>query len=163
MVVRTNSEFLRSWCYRCALAAEKRDQQRLDNIRDILDRVDDAQKRKTSNARRQSKGKGRIVIPDFDPTKLPRRLSHEDKTIVAADPEKEDWWYNNQTNEYELKLGGVLAAVLPKDVYQYLKPFQRDGVKWISGAIPVGALLGDDMGLGKLFVCLFMCVLTYSS
>ena len=153
MVVRTTSAFLCSWGYRCALAAEKRDQQRLDNIRDILDRVDDAQKRRISNAGRQSKGKGRIIIPDFDPTKLPQRLSHEDRKIVA-DTEKEDWSYNDQTNVYELKLGSVLAAVLPRDVYQYLKPFQRDGVKWIVGAIPVGALLGDDMGLGKLILCL---------
>mmetsp|Transcript_6092 Transcript_6092/g.15183 ORF Transcript_6092/g.15183 Transcript_6092/m.15183 type:complete len:313 (+) Transcript_6092:3434-4372(+) len=149
MVVRTHSEFLRSWGYRCALTAEKRDQQRLDNIRDILDRVDDAQKR-VSNAGRKS-NKGRIVVPDFDPTKLPQRLSHEDKTIMAGDTDKQDWVYNDQTKDYELKLGGVRAAVLPKDLYEYLKPFQRDAVKWISGAIPVGALLGDDMGLGMLF------------
>ena len=132
MVVRTHSEFVRSWCYRCALAAERRDQQRLDNIRNILDRVDDAQKRRVSNAGRKSNGKGRIVVPDFDPTKLPRRLTHDDKTIIAADTDKEDWVYNDQMKHYELKLGGVRAAVLPKDVYQYLKPFQRDAVKWIE-------------------------------
>lgn len=46
---------------------------------------------------------------------------------------------------------GLPAAVLPEDMPAVLRPYQQDGVRWLTWLrqTGLGALLADDMGLGK--------------
>ncbi len=47
--------------------------------------------------------------------------------------------------------GAGLGALLPADLQAELRPYQRDGVRWLCllRDAGLGALLADDMGLGK--------------
>lgn len=151
MAPPTRSEFVRSTFYLCAVAYDRRNEERLNNIRDLLNQVDDTKKRNSAKApRKKGAGHGVWKLPDFDGTKsVAHRNSHDDKAIIDADKDKENWIYNPESKEYDLRLGGILTAKLPSDMYQYLKPFQRDAVKWIAGVLPIGCILADDMGMGK--------------
>ncbi|GAB5359498.1 hypothetical protein AAMO2058_000549000 [Amorphochlora amoebiformis] len=55
--------------------------------------------------------------------------------------------------------GVATKMVVPKDIYDKLYPYQRDGIKWLWGLRPtgMGGILGDDMGMGKTVqICAFM-------
>lgn len=145
----SRSGFLRTRLYRCALAYNKRNEQRLKHIRELLEKVEEKK-------RRQSGGKKRcvssFVIPDDTDDRGKGRNNREDEAILAADKDKCDWTYDEDLEEYALTLGGVTVMKVPTDMYQRLKPFQRDAVKWIAGVAPTGGILADDMGMGKTFM-----------
>ena len=140
----SRTEFLRSRLYRCALAFNKQNDERLKNIRELLEKADMKQK----NHVRRSTSKNRYVasfkIPDGDKSK--GRSTREDRAILAADEDKDDWVYNAEQDEYCLEIGGFTVMKIPKEMFERLKPFQRDAVKWVAHVGPVGGVLADDMG-----------------
>ena len=142
----SRTEFLRSRFYRCALAYNKKNDERLKSIRELLERVDT--KKKKDYARR---GKNRYAatykIPDCDGSKI--KSNKEDRVILAADKDKDDWVFDPDKDEYVLEIGGCTVMKIPTKMFERLKPFQRDAVKWVAFVGPVGGVLADDMGMGK--------------
>ena len=57
---------------------------------------------------------------------------------------------SNKTN-YSDSLSNPLSATLATGTSELLRPYQRDGISWLSDRLERfgGALLADDMGLGK--------------
>ena len=148
----TRAEFLRSRFYRCALSFNKRNEERLKTIRELLEKVDEKKKKpyvRPPNKKRYTP----FQLPDVDPSSKKGRNSQEDRAISNADYDKTKWVYNEAKQEYVLSFGTMKVMTVPKDMYLRLKPFQRDAVKWIASVGPVGGILADDMGMGKT-VCI---------
>ncbi|CAB9524006.1 CHD3-type chromatin-remodeling factor [Seminavis robusta] len=147
----TRTEFLRSRFYRCALAFDKRNDERLKNIREFLEKADQKNKR---SPRPVSKKKYTSTwkIPDGDDRAYKVRNSKEDQGILSVNKEEADWVYDESKDEYALSLGGITVMKIPSSIHLRLKSFQRDAVKWIATAGPTGGILADDMGMGKTFM-----------
>ena len=145
MTPPSRSEFLRSRIYRCALAYKKRDDLRLKNIRDLLEKAD--QKSKRSHRPTSKKGYvSTFKIPDCDYASKSRN-SKEDNAILSANKDDSDWKYDDSKDEWVLTMGGMVVMKLPPEIHNRLKPFQRVAVKWIASLGPVGGgILADDMG-----------------
>jgi SNF2 family DNA or RNA helicase len=150
MKAPTRTEFLRSRLYKCACAFNWRNEQRLKNIRDLLEKVDEKQKRTTKSGSRK-KTVSTWEISDMDGKGGKNLTTKEDSAILGAEKDKDDWIFEKDKDEYSLTIGGVTVMKLPADMYDRLMPFQRDAVKWIAGVSPVGGILADDMGVFKVF------------
>ena len=147
----SRSEFLRSRFYRCALAYNKRNELRLKNIRGLLEKVDLKKKNRSSNNQKK-RYVSSYVIPASDATPNQCRTSKEDTAVLSAfdkDNEENSWVYDEENGEYVLSLGGFVVMKIPTDMFERLKPFQRDAVKWVASVGPIGGILADDMGMGK--------------
>lgn len=146
MVSPTRTEFLRSRFYRCALTFNKRNEQRLKNIRDLLEKADEKEKRT-----RQTSSKKRFTstwkIPDSDDRSTKNRHSKEDTVILSAIKDESGWVYDATNEEYVLTFGSLTVMKIPTDMFNRLKPFQRDAVKWVASVGPIGGILADDMGM----------------
>ena len=141
----TRTDFLRSSLYRCALAFNKRNEQRLKTLQELLERADERDKR-TVKSKSRKKYISSFVLPNSDDKVGKNRTSKEDQAILSADKDKTDWIFDGEKDEYTLNFGGVTVLKVPTDMYNRLKPFQRDAVKWIASVTPIGGVLADDMG-----------------
>lgn len=144
----TRAEFLRSRFYRCAMAFNKRNEQRLKNIRDLLEKADEKKKRsqRASGAKREA---STWNLPDCDGRAPNNRHNTEDTAVLSAGKDDSDWIYNANNEEYSLIFGDMTIMKIPTEMFNRLKPFQRDAVKWVAGVGPIGGILADDMGMGK--------------
>ena len=142
----SNSAFLQSRFYRAALAFNKRNEERLNNIRQLLEKVDQNQK----IAKRATVKKKYVSTwqcsDDGDNAAKKHRNSQEDNAVLSSNNQGSDWHHDETLDEYALTLGGVTVMKVPADMFQRLKDFQRDAVKWVASVGPVGGILADDMG-----------------
>lgn len=145
MAPPSRSEFLRSRFYRCALSFNKRNEQRLKNIRDLLEKAGDKKQRSTRPANKK-RYTSTWKVPDCDDRASNGRTSKEDKTILSANTDKSGWVYDAEKEEYVLTIGDMTVMKIPKDMFTRLKPFQREAVKWVASVGPIGGILADDMG-----------------
>jgi hypothetical protein len=62
-------------------------------------------------------------------------------------------------SDYLARLSAPLSVTLPADLNATLRPYQVEGVRWLSALrdLQIGGILADDMGLGKTLQTL--CVL----
>jgi len=145
----THAELLSSRLYRCALAYNKKNEERLNNIRDLLEKVD-LKKKHSSQSGKKPRSSSNWQLPgSAGDAQLQGRNSQEDAAILSADREDSNWVFDNENDEYDLTLGGVTVMKIPTSMYKRLKPFQRDAVRWVGGIGPIGGILADDMGMGK--------------
>lgn len=145
----SRAQFCRSRLYRCALAFIERHQERLRNIRDILEAADLKEKR---GGRRKNRGRYVSVwkIPDSGDRKMEKDcMTEEDKAVLSSNREEVEWVYVESSSDYALIVGGMTVMKVPTDMFQRLKPYQRDAVKWVAFVGPVGGILADAMGMGK--------------
>lgn len=142
----SRTEFLRSRFYRCALAFNKKNEQRLKNIRELLEKAD-AKKKHAYRSANKKRYVTSYKIPDCDAPKGCN--SREDRAILFTNKDKDDWVYDAVKDEYVLEIGGFTVMKIPQEMFERLKPFQRDAVKWIAHVGPIGGILADDMGMGK--------------
>lgn len=143
----TRSEFRQSRFYRCALAFNKRYDERLEHIRSLLEKINEKTKRDGP-----ARTKGYVStwqISDDDGGSPKGSTSKEDLAILAADKNDTEWVYNPSDGDYVFSVDGMIVMRLPLAIYERLKPFQRDAVKWIGCVGTTGGILGDDMGMGK--------------
>lgn len=144
----TRAEFLRSRFYLCALAYNKKNEERLNNIRELLEKVD-LKKKHNSQSEKKPRSNNNWTLPESaGDTQHQGRNSKEDTAILSADKDESSWVFDNE-KDYVLKLGGVEVMKIPTSMYERLKPFQRDAVRWVGGIGPIGGILADDMGMGK--------------
>ena len=107
------------------------------------------QKQKRSSRPTRPRGPvNRFTIPEFKEAKGKNRTNAEDQAILAANQNDSDWLFDEAKDEYSLILNGHTVMKIPTKMYQRLKPFQRDAVKWIAHVGLIGAVLADDMGMG---------------
>jgi len=146
----TRAVFLRSRLYLCALSYNKKNEERLNNIRELLEKVDlNFSKKHSSQSEKKPRSSQNWTLPDSAGDKqLQGRISQEDTAILSADKEDSSWVFDNE-DDYVLTLGGVEVMKIPTCMYERLKPFQRDAVRWVGGVAPIGGILADDMGMGK--------------
>lgn len=144
----TREEFRRSRLYLCALSFHKRNEQRLKNIRDILEKGIEKQKR-SGKSRSGERKVTTWTLPESDERAGKNRISQEDSAILSADKNESGWVHDKEKGEYTLTLGGVTVMKLPADMFDRLMGFQRDALKWMAGVAPIGGILGDDMGTYK--------------
>jgi len=140
----SRAEFLRSRVYRCALAFNKRNEERLKNIQELLERMDQ-QKKKGARPPQRKRSTSSWVIPecnDRDPT---GRNNEEASAILSANTEECSWILDKTKEEYVLTFGDLDVMKMPPDMYKRLKPFQRDAVKWVAGVGPTGGILGKHI------------------
>lgn len=138
----SRTEFLRSRLYRCALSFNRRNELRLKNIRDLLEKRDEKEKRKPKPGKRK-KYISQWKLPDCDGKKL--RSTQEDRAILT-NTEKTDWVFDPEKSEYVLTINGVKVMIIPDvHIYKRLRPFQRDAVKWVAEVGPVGGILGKTL------------------
>lgn len=71
------------------------------------------------------------------------------------------WSQKNDSTDFFLSSGkrpdiNWPELSLPKDLYEQLFSFQRQGVQWMASlhTVGIGGILGDDMGMGKTYVTL---------
>lgn len=155
----TRVEFLRSRFYQCALSFNKRNELRLKNIRDMLEKMDLKSKGTRNSSNNTVRTVTKVEISAADPSDprtagRGRRDDIEDKAILSADKENSDWIFDEPNNEYVLSFDDIVVMKVPADIFQRLKPYQRDAVKWIASVGPTGGILADDMGLGKTFMAI---------
>lgn len=143
----SRTEFLRSRLYRCALAFNKKNDERLNNIRELLEKVDMKKKDHVRRSTSRNRYVANYKIPDCDGSKL--KSNKEDRSILAADKEKNDWVFDAEKDEFVLEIGGYTVMKIPTKIFERLKSFQRDAVKWVAHVGPIGGVLADDMGMGK--------------
>lgn len=108
----TRTEFLRSRLYRCALSFNKRNEQRLKNIRDLLEKADEKSKR-TKRSGSKKKYTSTWKIPDCDDRVKKGRNSAEDRAILSANQDESKWVYDESNDEYSLTLGGKKVMTIP--------------------------------------------------
>ena len=149
----TRSKFQESRLFLCALAFKKRDEERLKNLRELLERVDEKKKHRVIRPANKNRSASSWKIPDGDVERgRNRRDPQEDEAILSANKDESNWVFDESNGEYTLTLGGCLVMRLPAEIHQRLKPFQRDAVKWIATVGPVGGILSDEPGMGKTFM-----------
>jgi hypothetical protein len=118
------SEFVRSRLYLCAVAFNKRNDERMKNIRDLLEKVDQNKKR-TKQSSSNKKYISSWAIPECDDKVSKKTTTEEDKAILSSSKDDVDWVYDESNNDYVLKFGDITVMKVPKKVYTRLKPFQR--------------------------------------
>lgn len=144
----TRSEFLRSEFYLCALSYNKRNEERLKNIHELLEKAH----RKTRNDKRSSNNRYRSnwQCPEDD-HRAPNIDHHskENLAILSANKDACDWAHDVSGGCVTLIVDEMAVMKIPEDIFQRLKPFQRDAVRWVAFVGPIGGILADDMGMGK--------------
>jgi SNF2 family DNA or RNA helicase len=152
----TRSEFLRSPFYLSAVTFQKRNEQRLKHIRELLEKVEDKHRQEQhqhGKPRKNYISTWKILDGGNDATSGKSKNRKEEEAILAEkDKNSVDWVLHPNHKEYTLTYGGIQVMSIPTDMYQRLKPFQREAVKWVAGVGPIGGILADDMGMGKTFM-----------
>ena len=148
-MIPTRAEFLKSSFYLSALAYNKRNEERLKNIQELLEKANQKQK-KDKQAKNRKRYVNRWSLPDDDNKVTRHDLNdHENSTILDADKSESDWVFDEQDRNYALVVSELLVMKLPEEIYNRLKPYQRDAVKWVAFVGSIGGILADDMGMGK--------------
>ena len=147
----TRSQFLQSTFYRCALAFNRNEEERLKNIRELLEKVNQANRYRQQTNKRKRYASSWKFPDDGDGAVVGGNKSgeNEDSIILSANKEGIEWVEDESGGGKALIVGGLTVMKVPGDMFNRLKPYQRDAVKWFAFAGPIGGILADEMGLGK--------------
>lgn len=142
MMPSSRTDFLNSFVYRCALAYNKRNNEKMKAIQEMLETAEETKRNRKPRSKKRYTSAWKL--PDVDDKTSKGRNSKEALAIIHADKDECDWIFNEPKNEYTLTIAGYQVMKIPTTMYQRLKPFQRDAVKWIAGVGPIGGILADD-------------------